>query len=308
MRKKSLILKIIVVCFFIMMANSMSYASNDIIVALDPGHGGTESGAVGGGLVEKNLTWKIATRVKEILDSTPGITGILTKEENETLGRYERAERAKNNNADLLVSFHINSNDSSSSLSGAEAYITHNTTQKRYYEYSNILGLDILENLRNVGVPSFAYRPKIRVGTPNDVYPDGTVADYYGIISWPMHMDIPSVLVEHCFINNPSDRANYLNDSMLNKMAEADAKAIIKNKELFRRNYYGKINANLDSIELIKSSNGDNYISGYINISEIIDGNYNTPKDLPLLTLRSADGTFSKKIYIANVGRKYILL
>ena len=42
------------------------------------------------------------------------------------------------------------------------------------------------------------------------------------------------MIIEHAFINNPYDRANYLNDNMLNKMAEADAKAIIENKELFR--------------------------------------------------------------------------
>ena len=116
----------------------MSLASNDIIVALDPGHGGEDPGAMGGNLKEKDLTWKIASRVKQILDNTPGITGVLTKSENETLdSREERAKRAKNNNADLLMSFHINSNGSSDSLSGAEVYITRNTSQKRYYEYSS---------------------------------------------------------------------------------------------------------------------------------------------------------------------------
>ena len=35
-----------------------------------------------------------------------------------------------------------------------------------------------------------------------------------------MHMDIPAVLIEHAFINNPYDRVNYLNDTMLNRMAE----------------------------------------------------------------------------------------
>ncbi len=213
---------------------SVSNAAEDVIVALDPGHGGNDSGAVGGNLVEKELTWKIATRVKEILDAEPGITGVLTKDYNESLDRETRARRALANGADLLVSFHINSNGSSNSLSGAEVYITHDTTQKRFYEYSNILGLDILQNLRNVGVPSHSSKPLTRVGADWDVYQDGVIADYYGIISWPMHLGIPGMIIEHAFINNPYDRANYLNDNMLNKMAEADAKAIIENKELFR--------------------------------------------------------------------------
>ena len=296
-------LKVIFAILFIsivLVIGTSSYASNDIVVALDPGHGGTESGAIGGGLVEKNLTWKIATRVKEILDSTPGITGVLTKNENDTMDRYNRALNAKNNDADLLVSFHINSNDSSTSLSGAEVYITHNTKQKRYYEYSNILGLDILANLRGVGVSTFSPRPRTRVGTPDDIYPDGTIADYYGIISWPMHMDIPAVLIEHAFINNSYDRVNYLNDTMLNRMAEADAQAIIKNKELFRREFYGKINTELISLDHMIVNGNQNYIKGYIYIAEWVGDDCRTPTKIPKLTLKSTDGKVSTDLYVGH--------
>ena len=229
------ILLLIIITAFAVICGSKVYAESDIVVALDPGHGGTESGAVGGNLVEKDLNWKLATRVKEILDKTPGITGVLTKTQGQTMDRETRAINAQNASADLLVSFHINSNDSSNSLSGAEVYITHNKTQKRYYEYSYKLGTDILSNLRGVGVKSHYSTPKTRVGADWDVYADGTIADYYGIISWPMHKGIPAVLIEHAFINNPYDRTHYLTDAMITKMAQADANAIIKNKELFRR-------------------------------------------------------------------------
>ncbi len=296
-----IVMSILILGITILIPNRVN-ASNDIIVMLDPGHGGNETGAAGGGLIEKDLTWKLATRVKEILDRTDGITGILTKENHETLGRQIRADRAKDNNADLLVSFHINSNDSSTSLSGAEVYITHNTTQKRYYEYSNILGLDILRNLNNVGVRSFAFRPKVRVGTPNDVYADGTVADYYGIISCPMHYGIPGVLIEHAFINNPYDRENYLNDAMLTKMAQADANAIIANKELFRRSYEGKINTELINIDAFSSNNGKNYLGGYIYIAEWVGNDCRTPSGTPKLTLKSTDGKVSKEMYVGYEG------
>ena len=307
MKKRGIKYKIaILFVAMVIIISSKAYAKSDIIVMLDPGHGGNDSGAVGGGLLEKNINWKIASRVKQILDNTPGITGILTKSEDETLDknldRRIRADRAKNNNADLLVSFHINSNNSSNKLSGAEVYITHNTKQKRYYEYSNKLGMSILENLRNVGVRSFEYKPKTKVGTPRDVYSDGVVADYYGIISWPMHYGIPSVLVEHCFINNPSDRINYLNDSMINKMAEADAKAIIDNKELFRREYIGNVNTELISIDQIQSSTGKSYIGGYMYIAEWVGNDCRTPSDMPNITLKSTDGKVSQKMYVGYEG------
>ena len=307
MKRKRLIISIFIFMIMIIMFSSLSFASSDIVVALDPGHGGNDPGAVGGNLKESDLTWKIASRVKEILDETPGITGVLTKSQYETLdSREERARRAVENNADLLVSFHINSNASSNSMSGAEVYITHSTAERRFYEYSNRLGLDILANLRSVGVQSHSPKPLVRVGADWDKYDDGTIADYYGIISWPMHMGIPGMIIEHAFINNPYDRVNYLNDTMLNRMAEADAQAIIANKELFRRTYYGTINTQLQSLEFFTGSNGKSYIRGYVNVEEWIDGSCNTPKGTPSLTLKSTDGTYSQNLYVVqNPGTLY---
>ena len=302
MKIKKLFTTILIFIFSILIINSISLASNDIIVALDPGHGGTDSGAVGGNLKESDLNWKIASRVKEILDETPGITGILTKSKDETLDstndRKIRATRAVENGADLLVSFHINSNESSNSLSGAEVYITSYTAEKRFYEYSNRLGLDILSNLRSVGVQSHSLKPITKIGADWDRYPDGSVADYYGIISWPVHMGIPGMIIEHAFINNPYDRVNYLNDTMLNKMAEADANAIIKNKELFRREFYGKINTELIDLNYMVANGNQDYIQGYIYIAEWVGNDCRTPVGTPKLTLKSTDGTFSTDLYV----------
>ena len=283
---------------FIAICSTTVNAASDIVVALDPGHGGTEVGAVGGNLVEKDLNWKLATRVKAILDKTPGIKAVLTKTETQTMDRETRAINAKNAGADLLVSFHINSNESSNSLSGAEVYITHSKAEKRFYEYSYRLGTDILSNLRGVGVRSYSNTPKTRVGADWDKYADGTVADYYGIISWPMHKGIPAVLIEHAFINNPYDRANYLTDAMLTKMAQADANAIIKNKELFRTNYVGTINTELKNINYTVS-NGKNYIQGNVDIAEWVNGVCTTPKSTPKLTLKSTDGKISQEMFVS---------
>ena len=110
MKKRGIKYKIaILFVAMVIIISSKAYAKSDIIVMLDPGHGGNDSGAVGGGLLEKNINWKIASRVKQILDNTPGITGILTKSEDETLDknldRRIRADRAKNNNADLAKKY-----------------------------------------------------------------------------------------------------------------------------------------------------------------------------------------------------------
>lgn len=236
MKKKNVkhVLGVLLISIFIILSTTV-YAADDIIVILDPGHGGGDNGASAGGIIEKNVNWKIATRVKEILDNTAGITGILTRGEWDNPSLYERGLLAKNSGADLLVSFHINAS-TSSSASGAETYITANTNSPRFYEASKTLGESVLENLRGVGVATRIYRPILRPSTDGELYSDGFLSDYYGIIRNPMYYGIPGVLIEHCYISNSYDRSNYLNDSKINQMAEADARAIIDNKELFRIN------------------------------------------------------------------------
>ena len=75
---------------------NIANANQDIIVLLDPGHGGYDSGASNWPLLEKDVTWKITTRVKAILDNTPGITGVLSRGEDECPEIYQRGNMAKN--------------------------------------------------------------------------------------------------------------------------------------------------------------------------------------------------------------------
>ncbi len=291
-----------IITILLFVPNVVQASNGDIIIMLDPGHGGEEPGAGGGGLVEKELNWKIAAKVKEIFDETAGITGILTRNGDETVSIADRGIKARDNGADLLVSFHINSSDVNDKVSGAETYITANTNQKRYYEYSKILGESVLANLRNAGVRTNVYRPITKFSTDGELYADGFLSDWYGIIRNPMYYGIPGMIIEHAYINNPYDRTNYLNDNMLEKMAKADAKAIIDNKELFRRNYQGNINTELIEINYTKNSKGANYINGSIYIAEWVNGNCQVPNGKPKLTLKSTDGKVSKEMYVSYEG------
>ena len=65
-------------------------------------------------------------------------------------------------------------------------------------------------------------------------------------------------------------------------------------------NYYGSINTELSSIQIIQGGNGKKYISGYIDIAEWVNGECRTPIGTPSLTLKSTDGSFSKRIYISE--------
>ena len=295
---KSTKIKYILILFIIFIGiifSSNIYAADDIIVILDPGHGGYDVGAVADGIQEKDVNWKIATRVKEILDAEPGITGILSRSENECPSLAERAQVAKNNGADLLVSFHINSS-TNSNVSGSEVYITANTNSTRFYQASNTLGQAVLANLASVGVPSHIYRPIIKYTEENRYYSDGFLADWYGIIREPMYYGIPGMIIEHCYISNPNDRTNYLNDAKINQMAEADAKAIIANKELFRINREN--NSTSSEITKLEVNSNRTHLAGEAIIVDWINGMQSVPSGTPSIKLISTDGKSTIDCYV----------
>ena len=86
---------------------SLSSAIRTIVI--DPGHGGTESGAQGKlGSLEKDITLDIAFKLKEIVSRNMAYRVILTREEDLDVPLDTRAAIANNNRADLFVSIHVN--------------------------------------------------------------------------------------------------------------------------------------------------------------------------------------------------------
>jgi len=91
-------------------------------VVIDPGHGGSETGATGpAGTMEKELTLLIARRLAERLTSELGLRAVLTRAEDLDLDLDERSALANQNKADLFVSVHLNST-ARGDAHGAETY------------------------------------------------------------------------------------------------------------------------------------------------------------------------------------------
>ena len=76
--------------------------SRNKVVVLDPGHGGSDGGASANGLVEKNLTLKIAQYCKEELEKYAGVTVYMTRSMDVAVDLEERVQKAKNWGADVL--------------------------------------------------------------------------------------------------------------------------------------------------------------------------------------------------------------
>jgi N-acetylmuramoyl-L-alanine amidase len=82
-------------------------SGRDIIVAIDPGHGGKDPGARGrSGLREKDVVLKISRRLAEIIDSEPGMRSYLTRKDDHFVPLRDRMERARKAEADLFISIH----------------------------------------------------------------------------------------------------------------------------------------------------------------------------------------------------------
>ena len=92
------------------------------MIVLDPGHGGTETGAIGpSGVYEKDLTLTVARELEARLESRLGVQVALTRNEDVTLPHDNRTALANQNKADLFVSIHLNSS-LGAGAHGAETY------------------------------------------------------------------------------------------------------------------------------------------------------------------------------------------
>src|SRR5215472_9797281 len=97
-----------------------SAASPFTVVVLDPGHGGQDSGAMCGGLLEKDLTLDVARRLDRLLDSE-GVATLMTRLGDTYVSLADRAAFANRTRGCIFVSIHFNE-DNKPVASGVETY------------------------------------------------------------------------------------------------------------------------------------------------------------------------------------------
>ena len=199
------------------------------IIAIDPGHGGKDPGAVGRnlGIYEKNVTLSIARELKALLDKDPNFRGVLTRNGDYYISVPERSEIARKFKANYLVSIHADSslnpnqrgasvwvlsnrraNDEmgqwleddekrSELLGGAGKVLSHNndkyldqTVLDLQFGHSQRTGYEIGRNI----LRRFAKVTTLSRSTPQHAS--------LGVLRSP---DIPSVLVETGFLSNAEE-------------------------------------------------------------------------------------------------------
>ena len=95
----------------------------NIVVAIDAGHGGPDTGAIGrSGTYEKNVALAIALRLKEMIDREPGMSAVLTRDGDYFIPLRERIIRARKQQADMFVSVHADAYHDRS-VAGSSVYV-----------------------------------------------------------------------------------------------------------------------------------------------------------------------------------------
>lgn len=251
MKKKVLIL--VMILFVLISIPTILLASTTqtsrLKIVLDPGHGGSMPGSVNReiGLIEKDLTLQVARYLRDFLNQYDGVEVIMTHDGN-LPNNYElelpaRGMVARNNKADLLLSLHFNATTENAvkEINGAEVFVTANKLLPKYNEQSTFLGNKILNNLSNLGIKNRGVTTRLcNDQGPKWEYSDGSKADYYAVIRYPMKGDgedrgadlakgegIPGVLIEHCFIRG-FDQQFIDSEQDLYKLAVADGKALVE--------------------------------------------------------------------------------
>jgi N-acetylmuramoyl-L-alanine amidase len=99
---------VVALAVLLVMSAPAAALDNPYRVCLDPGHGGTDPGAVAGALVERDLNLDIAQRVSTLLGSTSYNVTLTRTDNSMTLGNSARAQICNAANAQLVLSIHLN--------------------------------------------------------------------------------------------------------------------------------------------------------------------------------------------------------
>lgn len=220
-----------------------SGVNRNLVVVLDPGHGGSDSGAVGYGLREKDLTLKIANYCKQKLLEYSHVEVYMTRTADTDNNLANRVAYAKTFNPDVFVSIHINAVGGS----GAEVYYPN----ENYIPGIGIEGRELAAVIQQKLVALGLYNRGIKIRNTEDgsQYPDGSPSDYLGVIKRSKEAGFPAVLIEHAFIDNAGDAYNFLSrEDKVRDMGYADALAIAEYYGLSKNGAYGTKDTIADTI------------------------------------------------------------
>ncbi len=213
-----------------------------IVIAVDPGHGGIDPGAIGKqGTEEKNVVLAVGKKLAQLINQQPGYTAVLTRSTDKYLKLRQRIEIAREYQADLFISLHADALPDNQTAYGSSVYMLSQSgasseaaqwlaqkenaadliggvslsdkddllasvlldlSQEGTLEASALIGQEILKALDTVGKVHFKKLQRAA----------------FMVLRSP---DIPSVLVEMAFLSTPSEERKLNDSNYQNQLAHA---------------------------------------------------------------------------------------
>lgn len=224
-----------------------------ITVALDPGHGGEDPGAVGRrGTYEKNVTLAVAKRLKAKIDAEPNMRTMLTRDSDYFVPLGVRVQKARKVEADLFVSIHADAwvkptARGSSVFALSERGATSSAAgwlAKKENDADLIGGVNLGTHDRDLARVLLDLSTTAQIndslklgravlaelGNINDLHKASVEQAGFAVLKAP---DIPSILVETAFISNPDEEKRLLDETYQDKIASSILKGI---KAYFAKN------------------------------------------------------------------------
>jgi|LSQX01.1.fsa_nt_gb N-acetylmuramoyl-L-alanine amidase len=181
----------------------------EVIIVIDPGHGGEDYGAIYGEICEKDINIDISKRFGKLLEEK-GLKVVYTRETDVFVDLDPRVDIANSLDATLFISVHNNYMPGNSQYRGTETLYCPPVNAR----YSNMdgekLALIVQEELvKTLGTidNGIIYRPNLAVIRKTNM---------------------PAVIAEIAYMSNASDRANLMKDGFRQKSAEALLRAVMK--------------------------------------------------------------------------------
>ena len=188
---------------------------DDLVIVIDPGHGGNDTGTQGGRIQERFMNLITAQALVERLNMYEGVTVYMTRFDNDTtMSLTDRAKFAQSVDADFVFSIHYNACYAHDRF-GIEVYTSRVAPYNAYgYQFGDLLMHKFEDEF---GI--FPRGVKTRKGLR-------TEGDYYTIISANIYREIPAVIIEHCFADGTVDAKFTMSGDQLRDYGRADADAI----------------------------------------------------------------------------------
>ncbi len=224
-----------------------------VIVALDPGHGGEDPGAIGPtGLREKDVVLSIARQLRDLLNAQRGMRVMLTRDADYFVPLVDRVRKARRVQADLFVSLHADAFYKPEARGASVFALSHkgasSATARWMAERENaadvvggvnlqLADAQVMRTLLDMSTTaqikdSLKLGREVlgRIGRVGTLHKTDVEQAGFAVLKAP---DIPSILVETAFISNPEEEEKLRDRDYQRQLVQALAAGI---KRYFARN------------------------------------------------------------------------